>query len=218
MLRPGKNPQGDLPNYYAAAATSTAIPSGGAYGGGYGHISSDDYQSKSSGRRSFSRQYDNAFKDKPRRSNQPDFLEIFKRHAKEPFAWVSLTAAFFFLMTVHFRGQRNWILRSVRVPNGYELVESFHNAQKDLENCRDESTRKQASTYDLQDQLTTMRKQVEKLKLDKAAAEQKPKEKLSEKHKEHIDTLTARDFAWKEQVEILQNATQRESKRSALEL
>ena len=37
-------------------------------------------------------------------------------------------------------------------------------------------------------------------------------------HHDHIDTLTARDFAWKDQVEVLQNATQIESRRSAIEL
>ena len=228
MLRPGKGTNGALPDYSASA---TAIPSGNGQGG-YGNAmnSSNAYHSSVNygngnanySRGEFSRQYEDTFKDKHVRSKKPDVARFVLKFAKDPMAWASIAVALVFLLTVHYRGQRNWVLRSFHAPNVKDVLKIFRDTETRLTNCRDDVHRLKKSDYELHTKITNLQGQITGVKAERDMIEKKLVDRkdhvVHAEHKEHIETLTARDYAWKEQVEVLQNATQRESKRSAAEL
>lgn len=209
MLRAGKMPSVTLPSY--TGASSTTIASGGAYSVGYGYASDQNIYTSSG--KSFSRQYDEAFNHKPNRISQPDSLNLILKLAKYPMAWAWASTALFFMLSFHYRGQVNSILRSVQARNSLEAIYMFNDGKARLEACRNDIKTAQAADYDRQNRVSSLERDVRRLEGEKAMAQ-----RASSKNNEHIEALTARDYAWRDQVTILQNATQRESKRSATEL
>jgi hypothetical protein len=195
-----------------------SIPSGGAYGGGYSN--SDDYNVGVSYGGQYGRGGD-TFKDKPLRSRRNAFLELAKLYAKEPIAWATIAAALFFMLTIHYRGQRNWILRSFQVPSTRNLFDTFLDSTGTPKPCPDELSSSHhgshhAADHDLHNQIANLEHEVTLLEKEKNAYKKK-NANVEEKH-EKIEQLSNRDYAWKDQVEVLQNATQRESRRAATEL
>lgn len=159
------------------------------------------------------------FKDKPlnSRSRRGAFIQLAKLYAKEPIAWATVAAALFFMLTVHYRGQRNWILRSFEVPTARTLFENYLDSSGKPKPCDEFATSTRgnhAESHELRNQIANLEHEVKLLEKEKKQL----KKKQREEHEDAIEHLSSRDYAWKEQVEVLQNATQREAKRAATEL
>lgn len=238
MLRPGRGPS-------AAAATAypdyegggASIPSGG-YGVGYGHQDSyagntshssyhssqggaqygSDYNNNRGGYNYSSSSNNYSSKEKPFRAQdkQDAIIRLIKLYAKQPIYWAALVAAVFFLATIHYRGQRNWILRAFQVSSIKSLSKHFLDSSGHPKPCPEQKPPRvdHAAEHELRSQVANLEKEIKLLEKERTQL----KTHGAEEHQEHVSWLTSRDYAWKEQVQLLQNATQRESKRSAIEL
>jgi len=195
-------------SYPSASTSSTGVGYGGGYGnGGYSSNSAPAYHGE-----------EGMFKDKPLNSSRSNsFLKLVKLYAMEPSAWATVVAVLFFTLTIHYRGQRNSILRSFEVPSARNLFDIYLDRSGKPKPCDEyltSSRQNHAENHELRSRITTLEDELKILEREKKQL----KKRKSEEHEDAIEHLSTRDFAWKEQVQVLQNATQREAKRAATEL
>lgn len=217
MLRPGRG--GSLPTNYAGSSVSSTT-NGGAYGG-YSGSHENGHGYSNGGGAAYGGYSSNAyggygeFKDKPvrRRSNDPVSLVL--SYLKQPTVLAILVAVVFFSSTVHYRGQRNRILRVLDVRSAKDAVREVTSLKDEHERLEGEASR-EVSRAEREAKVQVKRLEREKRELQKDLDELRAEYESPEKRSKRVRYET-RENAWKKQVELLQEATAKESRRAATE-
>lgn len=233
MLRRPTRPNGSLPTHGSPPNDTNTVEYGGGYGspnvgspyGGYaggggmdagGSATYGGYAGGGGGGSNNS----NDFKEKSRKSHRGGsnpILHYAISKLQEPWIWSIIISIIFFILTLHYRSKYNSILSMMDMKNG-----NIKDIQGSWERNRRLVEDKNRQVTMLQEQ---QRKNIQKQNLcenDKRTLE-KEKQELRIKYENNPsiinekNRLLSRDNAWKDQVEILQKATQRESRRSVID-
>jgi cyclophilin family peptidyl-prolyl cis-trans isomerase len=202
MLRAGRGGSANsgLPSYGGAAPSYGGYNgNGSAYGGFHGGGGGSN----------------GSFKDKPRSrngSNDPVALVLDK--LKQPWMWGVLAASFFFILTMQYRSQRNAILRELNVSSTKEALQRFQDTHSQKQNFERELFSKTSETKTTAQK--TAKLEVELRKVQKERDELRVKFESPDRRRDEI-RLAAREEAWKKQVQVLQQATSKESRRAVME-
>lgn len=206
MLRPGRHSGG------GGLPTSHYEYGGGGQGGGEYNYQQQQYPSSSS-YGGFGTSRGNAtYKDKRRKN-------IFVEYAKDPVVLLACATALFFLLTMHYRGKLNWLLRETGetshksvlslIGDLKKLNQKFERENQALKNTQ---AQRQKRMEQDQDRLKKENRQLQKERDElRVKYEGNPEKQIEEAR------LRAREDAWKKQVQLLQQATSRESRRAVLE-
>lgn len=207
MLRPGKSSNG-LPNH-----------SGGSYsGGGYsnpgygynGYENNQGYGGYSSGYQQQNTQYDVYAQPQqpahsPRRSPpESPFMKLLKNK----WIWTLLVCFLLLLTTLHYRSQHKATLAQLKVTSVEEAVQQFQDAERERSRWRKDNHVHMHAQEEYKKKIDGLKQANTRLEIEKSDFEQK--------YNENKVSLKRQD-AMEHQIELLQNATSRESRRAVLE-
>lgn len=203
----GGGPTGSAYGGYGNAGGGGGSSSGSAYGG---------YGSSSGGFGGFGASPSGDFKDKIGRKNRNSPVELILSKLKEPWTWSIITTIFFMILTLNYRSKFNSILKVMDIRSGG--VKEAQLAWDGIIRSRDSKNR----------QVTSMQEQQRKINQKHTECEQAKRQIMKERDelrvkyespdkKQEISRNLSRDKALKQQLQLLQNATQRESRRTAME-
>lgn len=184
------------------------------YGGGGGMGSPSPYGGYSSGSHN-----SDLFKEKSRKSHygSSPVMRILSKSVKEPWIWPVITTIIFAYLTIRYRSMFRSILSIMDVKNGGGIKEA-QLAWDTVVRTRD-SRQRQITTLQEQQRKSIQKQnecEQEKKKILKERDELRVKYENPSRKVEELRNST-REKAWRDQVQLLQAATQRESRRSASE-
>ena len=198
MLRPGKSNNG-LPSHSGGGYPYNGgyNNGGGASYGGYSGYPDTGYSSSSS----------TPLYSPRRSSTESPFLKLLKNK----WLWTLLLCVILLCSTLHFRGKYKATLKKLNVKTVDEAVRLLQDAERDKQRQRKDN---QVNTH-AQEQY---KKKIEKL-VDENRSLRKEKDELRIRYEgQGVDKQSAtREKAMQHQIQLLQNATKRESKRAVLE-
>ena len=145
----------------------------------------------------------------------PDPIRLILYYLKKPMVLAILVAFAFFSSTIHYRGQRNWILRVLQVRTTMDAVREVDFLKEEHERMEgDAANEVSRAEREATIRVTRLEKENHQLQQerDELLAEYESPKTRSQQHR-----YEARESAWKKQVQLLQKATARESKRAATE-
>jgi hypothetical protein len=199
-------PGSAAPRYTGYGTSVTRSSSGGGFGVGMGEASY--------GESPFSSDDRSSLKGKKKKKSFSSTISL--KLLKDKVVIASLAAFFMFGLTIYYRSQYHHILKKLHVQTMMEAVKSYEKLelekkkfQKEAMSAKENDRNMKNSIRELEQTNRELRKQQDELKIKYETAGGMEVQK-SEK-------LKGRDDAWRNQVYLLQNATQRESKRAVLE-
>lgn len=203
-------PSSAAPRYtgYGTSVTSTSSGGGGGFGVGMGGEASYGESPYASDDRS-------SFKGKKKKKSSFSST-ISLKLLKDKVVIASLVAFFMFGLTMYYRSQYHLILKKLHVQTMVEAVKSYEKLelekkkfQKEAISAKENDRNMKNSIRELEKVNRELRKQQDELKVKY--------ETVGGIEVQKNEKLKGRDDAWRNQVYLLQNATQRESKRAVLE-
>ena len=170
---------------------------GGGFGVGMGEAYGGEYGTSSKGK-------------KKKTANHISF-----RFLMDKFIITVLLALLFLGATIFYRSQYKIILEKFHVQSIMDAVKSYDKLEVEKKRYQKESLSYKESDRQLKNSMRDLEKTNRDLK--KQQEELKLKFDVGGMGLEESEKLKAREEAWKKQVQLLQNATQRESKRAVME-
>jgi hypothetical protein len=221
MLRPGKGYDNDPPSHGGG---------GGGYYSGGGH-SSGGSTSMPYGGYTGPTSYDTGYAtSRPQPSRRSKDESPLMKYISDKRIWAILVCFLFFCTTLHYRGKYNGMLTKLKVKSVDEAALKVANAERDKTRWKIDSQTKLVSQDEFKKKLGKLEEENRKLRKEKDEFGkleeenrilQKEKDELRIKFEsvdpQAVNKQATREKAMMRQIELLQNATQRESKRAAIE-
>ena len=183
---------------------------GSSTGGGFGVGMGEAYGGESSSYDSRS-----SLKGKKKRSGATS-LPVSLALLMDKFVIAVVVALLLFGMTMHYRSQYKLILSKFHVQSIVEAVKSYERLEQDKKRFQREAMSGKETDRNLKNTIRELEKTNRELR--------KQQDELKVRYEasggmgvEESEKLKAREGAWRKQVQLLQNATQRESKRAVIE-
>lgn len=179
--------------------TGGANDYGAGYGGAAVHMSSDSSSS---------------FKDKPSRRSGSG-INVDWIFAKLREYWGVLLAILFFLQMMSYRSGHNQLLKTLQnAKHVKEATQTYRSLERQRDSLQKQLSISQESYKSMQQKTSSL--ETEKRNLAQEVAGLKSKHESPERDAEKAKVKTRED-AWKNQVQLLQQATSRESRRAVTE-
>jgi hypothetical protein len=151
------------------------------------------------------------YKEKPRKRKQ-NWMIHWLGKLKEPWTWPILLNLILITVTMRIKSQQSRFLQEVRASSFQDVIDIIQRYNREKESLRSDLRGMRESYYKANDSSNKFEREKRKLQqeLEKLKAEG-PDQKV------HQERLKSREDAWKKQVQLLQNATSRESRRAVME-
>lgn len=195
------------PNYGSSGGGN----SGSSYGGYTGGAAYGGY-SGAGGSTSAVSNNNEGYKEKPNKRRKQNVMLTM---LMDPLMWTGALAVLFFILTVRYRLQSQVFLKTVSAGNFQEVVQTLHSSNQEknllrveLRTAKESYKKSVATASEMESENRKLQTELKELKLKYDSPEQRVAEKLK---------MDAREQALKSQVQLLQQATSRESRRAATE-
>lgn len=195
--------------YYGSPAATTSmspgytVSSGGSGGGGASNYGGH----YSGGSSNIGNVYQGSGKyNKRRGSGSGGGINLFVQILKEPVAWASMVALVCFAMMMSNRSAQNAFLKRTGTLHFEDAIEAWDTIERMNKHFKSEMAK-----YKSEAKLNARKIVEETSKLEAS------NQGLEQLHEERETKVTAREAAWKDQVELLQRATKKESRRVVVE-
>ena len=193
------------PRYSGYGSSSTGGSAGGGFGVGMGEASYGESPYGSDDRTSL--------KGKKKKSlSSPISLKVL---TENKIVIASLVAFLMFGMALYYRSQYKLILKKLHVQTIVEAVKSYEKLELDKKKYQKEALSSKESDRSLKNSIRELEKTNRELR--KQQDELKVMNEATSMEMEKSEKFKTRDAAWRKQVYLLQNATQRASRFAVLE-
>jgi hypothetical protein len=130
---------------------------------------------------------------------------------QQPWVWAILSCLFCFFLAIYYRSQRSALLKVMHVGSLKEFREANERLQSDQIKWRKDLDSARGAEMQMRTKLVAMERELEKTKREAEVFKKKAETGNVE------ERILAREEAWKKQIQLLQKATSRESRRAAQE-
>jgi Skp family chaperone for outer membrane proteins len=152
------------------------------------------------------------YKEKPRSRRKQNWMLNLLGKLKEPWTWPILLCLILITVTMRMKSQQSRFLQEVRASSFQDVIDTIQRSNREKESLRSDLRGMRESYYKANDGSIKLEREKRKLQqeLDKLK-EERPEQKAEQ------ERYKSREEAWKSQVQLLQKATSRESRRAVME-